>query len=64
MFTGLGYIGNYKIELKEEAIPKQDPPRTVPIALRDGVKKALQDMEKKGHIARVEEPTDWVNSAV
>ena len=44
VFTGLGYIGNYKIELKEEAIPKQDPPRTVPIALRDDVKKALQDM--------------------
>ena len=30
VFTGLGYIGNYKIELAEGAVPKQDAPRTVP----------------------------------
>ena len=26
VFTGLGYIGNYKVELTEGAVPKQDAP--------------------------------------
>ena len=64
VFTGLGYIGNYKIELTEGAVPKQDAPRTVPIALRDDLKNKLHEMEQKGHIAKVDEPTDWVSSAV
>ena len=64
VFTGLGYIGNYKIELTEGAVPKQDLPRTVPIALRNDLKKKLHEMEQKGHIAKVDEPTDWVSSAV
>ena len=64
VFTGLGYIGNYKIELTEGAVPKQDVPRTVPVALRDDLKKKLHEMEQKGHIAKVDEPTDWVSSAV
>ena len=64
VFTGLGYIGNYKIELTEGAVPKQDAPRTVPVALRDDLKKKLHEMEQKGHIANVDEPTDWVSSAV
>jgi len=41
VFTGLGYVGNYKIELTEGAVPKQDAPRTVPVALRDDLKKKL-----------------------
>ena len=64
VFTGLGYIGNYKTELTEGAVPKQDAPRTVPIALRDDLKKKLHEMEQKGHIANVDELTDWVSSAV
>ena len=64
LFTGLGYIGNYKIELTEGAVPKQDVPRTVPVALIDDLKKKLHEMEQKGHIAKVDEPTDWVSSAV
>ena len=64
VFTGLGYIGNYKIELTEGAVPKQDAPRTVPVALRDDLKKKLHEIEQKGHIAKVDEPTDWVSSAV
>ena len=41
VFTGLGYIGNYKIELQKGAVPKQDAPRTVPIPLRDDLKNTL-----------------------
>ena len=64
VFTGLGYIGNYKTELTEGAVPKQDKPRTVPVALRDDLKKKLHEIEQKGHIAKVDEPTGWVSSAV
>ena len=48
----------------EGAVPKQVKPRTVPVALRDDLKKKLHEMEQKGHIAKVDEPTDWVSSAV
>ena len=35
-FTGLGYFGDYKIEMQEGAlVPKQDAPRTVSVALID-----------------------------
>ena len=58
VFTSLGYIGNYKIELTEGAVPKQDAPRTVPVPLRDELKKNLHEMEQKGHIVKIDEPTD------
>ena len=64
LFTGLGYIGNYKIELTEGAVPKQDALRTVPVELRDNLKKKLHEMDQKGYVAKVDEPTDWVRSAV
>ena len=48
----------------ERAVPKQDAPRTVPVTLRDDLKKKLHEMEQKGHIAKVDEPTDWMSSAV
>ena len=64
VFTGLGYIGNYKIELTEGAVPNQDASRTVPVALRNDLKKIIHEMEQKGHIAKVDEPTDWVSSVV
>lgn len=64
VFTGLGHIGDYKIELKEGAIPKQDPPRSVPVALRDELKAKLDELVKQEILTKVEEPTDWVNSAV
>ena len=57
VFTGLGYIGNYKTELTEGAVPKKDAPRTVPVAPRDDLKKKLYEIEQKGHIAKVDEPT-------
>ena len=64
VFTGLGYIRKYKIEVQKVAVLKQDVPRTVPIPLRDDLKKTLDEMEEKGHLAKVHEPTDWVSGAV
>ena len=63
VFTGLGNIGNYKIELTEGAVPKQDAPRIVPVALREDLKKKLYEWSRKA-TAKVDEPTDWVSSAV
>lgn len=39
-------------------------PSRQPHALMDRIKKKLSEMEKEGHIAKVTEPTDWVNSMV
>ena len=50
--------------MKDGAISKQDAPRSVPVALRDELKAKLEEMEKQGTLAKVEEPTDWVNSTV
>ena len=58
VFTRLRYIGNYKIEPAEGAVPKQDAPRTVPVALRDDLKNKLHKMEQKDHITKVDVPTD------
>ena len=63
-FEGLGHIGNYTIELNENAKPAQDAPRTVPIALRQDLKKRLTEMKNEGILEKVTEPIDWVNSAV
>ena len=64
VFTGLGDIGEYHIELKEGAKPKQDMPRGVPVAFKPELKPKLDSMEKQGQIIRETEPTDWISSAV
>ena len=47
VFTGLGNIGNYKIELTEGAVPKQDAPRIVPVTLREDLKKKLYEWSRR-----------------
>ena len=39
-------------------------PRKIPASLREKVQDELSDMEKKGIIKKVEEPTPWVNCQV
>lgn len=63
VFEGIGCLpGDYKIQLKEGARPVVHAPRKLPIAIRDQVKSKLKDMIDQGIIAKVEGPTDWVNS--
>ena len=65
VFTGLGRLAKpYHIEVDPIVTPVVNPLRTIPAALRDRerVKRGLEDMEKRGVIRKVEEPTDWVNS--
>ena len=56
--------GSYDIKIDTDATPVVHPPRSVPAAIRDQVKKELDHLEKCQIIARVTEPTDWVNSMV
>ena len=62
VFTGLGRLEKpYHIEVDPTVTPVVNPLRTIPAALRDRVKTELEDMEKRGVIRKVEEPTDWVS---
>lgn len=61
LFKGLGNMhGEYKIEVKENAIPYAiSAPRAVPVPLKGKVKEALKEMEEKGVIVPVDHSTDW-----
>ncbi|KAI8517575.1 hypothetical protein Bbelb_035920 [Branchiostoma belcheri] len=51
----------YHITINPNAKPVVQPPRRVPLELRDRLKAQLQEMEE-GIISEVTQPTDWVNS--
>ena len=54
----------YHIRLKPDPDPKVHAPRKVAFAIEDDVEQELKRMEKLGVIAKVDGPTDWVNSMV
>ena len=56
--------GEYDIKVDESFPPVIHAPRSVPSALRDKVKDELHQMEQIGILAKVTEPTPWVNSMV
>jgi len=60
----LGCIGTYNIEVDPTVRPVQHAPRRVPVALRARVKDKLTELEKRGVIAKVTEPTEWISSSV
>jgi len=63
IFTGLGCLpGKHHINLDNNCQPKVHPPRKVPVALKDKVKKELDSMERQGVIVKQRKPTDWVSS--
>ena len=61
VFTGLGTLGgDYKIKLKEGAIPHSlFTARRVALPLRKKVKAELKRMEGLGVISEIREPTQW-----
>ena len=64
-FEGIGtFPGECKIHVDHTAQPVVHPPRKVPVALQSKVKAELDRMQSLGVIAKVDEPTDWVNSMV
>ena len=44
--------------------PVQHAPRQTPVALKERLKQKLQEMESKGIIMKVNEPTAWISSMV
>ena len=61
LFTGLGKIeGDYQIKLNPDAVPYSlNTPRRVPLPLLPKVRAELDEMQAKGIIDRIDEPTDW-----
>ena len=59
-------VGEFKTVHKlqvDKSVPSHiDPPRRLPIALKDKVKHELDQMEQQGIIRKIEEPTTWVSS--
>jgi hypothetical protein len=65
VFKGVGmFKGECSIRIDGDATPVVNPPRRVPVALRDKLQLELERMEKADVIAKVTEPTKWVNSLV
>ena len=65
IFKGLGKFPNkVKLVLKENAQPIARPPRRIPIAIKDKVKAALDQLKRNEIIERCNEPTDWVSNMV
>ncbi|CAB3252665.1 unnamed protein product [Arctia plantaginis] len=63
VFVGMGCLpGEYKIQIKNNVEPVVHAPRKLPVAIRDQVKIKLEEMVREGIIAKVDKPTDWVNS--
>ena len=64
-FQGIGcFQGEFRISLNPTVPPVIHPPCRVPEALRGPLKKGLDVLIEQGIIAKVDEPTDWVNSLV
>jgi hypothetical protein len=65
VFIGTGKVQyEHHIELDETVPPVVHPPRRVPLSLHPRLKKTLDALEKQNIIAKVDHPTDWVNSLV
>ncbi|KAJ8031349.1 hypothetical protein HOLleu_28054 [Holothuria leucospilota] len=65
VFSGVGCTDKqHHIELKSDHTPCVHPPRKVPHAMKERLKTELTRMEKENIIAKVDYPTDWVNSMV
>ena len=60
---GVGVLaGEYHMVLDESVRPVQQPPRRVPVAIRERLRETLE--EKREIIARVTTPTPWIISMV
>lgn len=65
VFKGIGlFPGECTIHIDPASTPVVCPPRRVPLALRSRLEKELQHMEDTGIIAKVTEPSEWVNALV
>lgn len=65
LFTGYGKLpGTVSLELDQTIKPSIQPPRRVPIAMRNKLKQELESLEKDGIITKETSHTDWVSNIV
>lgn len=65
VFEGLGCLpGEYKLTIDETVTPVKHAARRVPINVKRELKKKLTELEQRGIIDNVSEPTDWISSMV
>jgi len=65
VFNGLGCLpSTHQIRVDDSVTPVVEPCRKVPFGLHDKLKQELDRMESLGVVAKVSEPTEWVNSMV
>lgn len=63
VFTGLGLVnGEISLEIDDEVKPSAQAPRRVPLAMKDELKKLLQNMVDLGVIVQEENHTDWISN--
>ena len=64
-FEGVGcFQGEFHITVDAAVPPVVHPPRSVLEALKEPLRKELDSLVTQGILAKVSEPTDWVNSLV
>ena len=56
--------GTYSIKIDPKVSPVVHGPRRQPAALLPKITHKLKEMEKEGNIAKITQPTEWVNSMV
>ena len=64
VFRGIGDLGEYHIEIDKSVTPKKNNARKIPAPLKEEVRTKLNQLESDGIIAKVKQPTDWINSIV
>ena len=52
------------LEIRPNAKPVSMPPRRVPVAIKDKLRKELERLTEMGAIAPVQEPTEWASSMI
>lgn len=62
---GVGRLeGEYHIRLDSQIDPVQHAPRKVPVALREQLRKTLEELVQQDILAPVTQPTEWISSMV
>lgn len=65
LFNGLGCLpGELHLEVDPSIWPAQQLPKQIPIPIKANVAKAIQDMEQKGIIKKLTDPTPWISNMV
>ncbi|KAK3731495.1 hypothetical protein QZH41_000317 [Actinostola sp. cb2023] len=65
LLSGLGKLpGVYHIETDPDVKPVESNPRRVPISVQEELKAKIDELEQTGVLAKVTEPTPWINNMV